>query len=278
MKDKEVAFSEKDLAYLRKQSIYIGTPCYGGVTSAFYTQALARLSKIAGAYEINTGLQTIANESLITRARNTIVADFMQSNFTHLLFIDSDIQFDPMDVFRLILHRKEEDIVAGAYPLKTINWNGARNAKTIDEIKDGVSTYVINLRPDEVDGSETIKVNLYDGLLPVYDAGTGFMLIPRKVLEKMIEAYGEEVSYYSNEAHVDAKTGNLEKTKRKMYALFDTSIDVETEVYLSEDYTFCRRWQHLGGKVWVDPDITLNHIGMYIFQGSNFCKVPTNDS
>jgi len=244
------------------------------MTSAFYTQALARLSKIAGVYEINTGLQTIANESLITRARNSIVADFMESNFTHLLFIDSDIQFDPMDVFRLVLHRKEEDIVAAAYPLKTIHWHGARDAKTIEEMQEGVSTYVINLRPDEVNGKETISVNLYNGLLKVYDAGTGFMLIPRKVIERMIEEYGDEISYYSNESQIAAKTGELEKKKRKMYAFFDTSIDAETEAYLSEDYTFCRRWQHIGGEVWVDPEIVLNHIGMYIFQGHNFCKPP----
>jgi hypothetical protein len=228
-----------------------------------YTNAIATLFKICGAYGINIGLETIANESLITRARNNMVMDFIESEYTHLFFIDADIDFDPLDVFRCIL--RKEDVVAGAYPMKSINWQSMLNAKTPEEARDKSVSYVINLKP----GTKENEIQMVNGMLEVYDSGTGFLCITRNAIDKLIEAYGEEISYTDDAVTLNAE-GMHVKTKRTLYALFDTSIDIDTNRYLSEDYTFSRRWQKIGGKIWVDPNIILTHIGTHMYRGFNF--------
>jgi hypothetical protein len=268
-------FSEKDLAYLQKQKIYIATPCYGGMTSAFYTQGIASLFQIAAAYGIHLAYETIVNESLITRARNNIVSDFLSlKDYTHLVFIDADIQFQALDVFRLILHRKKDAVVAGAYPMKAINWTAVSGQNTIEDMLEAASTYAINLPPEKTNGKETISVELEGDLLEVLDAGTGFMAIPRGVLENMIEEYGDDISYTGDDTYIDKKTGLLTKKTKTFYALFDTSIELKTNRYLSEDYTFCRRLQDIGGKIYIDHKIILNHVGSYVYRGYQFCKTP----
>jgi hypothetical protein len=271
----EPLFTKEQLDYLQSISIFIGTPCYGGMTSSFYTQSMTQLFKIAGAYNINVGLETIANESLITRARNNILVDFLDSGFSHLFFIDADIEFNPMDVFRLALHKKE--VVSGAYPMKGLNWPNAVGATTAEEVAEKVIHYVINFHPDSLkentkDG--VINVQLVGGLLEVYDTGTGFLCITREAALKLIEAYGEEIKYTGDSQTV--RDGVAVKESKTFYALFDTSIDLETNRYLSEDYTFCRRWQHAGGQIWVDPNVLLNHIGMNVYRGYNFL-LPSKD-
>jgi hypothetical protein len=273
--EQEGHFSKKDLAYLRKQKIYIATPCYGGMTSSFYTQGMASLFQLAGAYGIPIAYQTIVNESLITRARNQIVSDFMTlEEYTHLVFIDADIQFQALDVFRLILHRKDKAVVAGAYPMKAINWNAVSEQTTLEKALEAASTYVVNLPSEQTKGKDVITVELEGDLLEVLDAGTGFMAIPRKVFEMMIEEYGDDISYTGDDTYVDSKTGVLRRENKTFYALFDTSIELKTNRYLSEDYTFCRRWQDIGGKIYIDHKIVLNHVGSYVYRGYQFCKTP----
>ena len=48
---------------------------------------------------------------------------------------------------------------------------------------------------------------------------------------------------------------------------FDTIQDPEDNRYLSEDYTFCRRLQKIGGEIWIDLSTKLNHVGSYTFEG-----------
>lgn len=273
-KEQEGLFNDKDLAYLKKQKIYIATPCYGGMTAAFYTQGIASVFQIAGAYGFSIAYQTIVNESLITRARNQIVSDFLSTDYTYLVFIDADIQFNSLDVFRLILHRKKDAVVAGAYPMKAINWRAVNEEKSLEARLEAASTYAINLPPEKTKGKKNISVELEGDLLEVLDAGTGFMAIHREVLEKMIEEYADDISYTGDDTYVDGKTGELKRSEKTFYALFDTSIELKTNRYLSEDYTFCRRWQDIGGKIYIDHKIVLNHVGSYVYRGYQFCKTP----
>ena len=263
-------FSKEELAYLRSTHTLIATPCYGEMCSSHYMRSMVLLFEMAKEYDIPIALQTIGNESLITRARNQMVFNFMERDYlTHLMFIDADISFTPSDVFKLILHKK--DLVAAAYPMKGIAWDRVIGAKTVEEARQSSLDYVINLPPeiaqsDEVKKKGSIDVKLYNGLLEVYDAGTGFMLISRFTIQALIDNYGDEVSYTA-----DQKTrlddGTIERSTNKLHALFDTSIDLKTDRYLSEDYTFCRRWQSIGGKMWIDPAVILTHHGSYSYQG-----------
>ena len=101
--------------------IFIGTPCYGGMITADYFKSVLQLTALAATKKIELQFGTIGNESLITRARNTLVQLFMdESQYTHLLFINADIAFNPESVFRML--DLDEDVVTGVYPRKTIDW------------------------------------------------------------------------------------------------------------------------------------------------------------
>ena len=100
--------------------IFIGTPCYGGMITADYFKSCMQLVALAASKKIELQFGTIGNESLITRARNTLVQLFMDGDYTHLLFIDSDIAFNPEVVIRMLEYNK--DVVTGIYPRKTIDW------------------------------------------------------------------------------------------------------------------------------------------------------------
>lgn len=265
---KEVKFTDEELEYLRSIRIYIATPAYGEQVSVYYARSLARVFAIASAQQIPVTYSAIGNESLVTRARNEMVGSFMESDSTHLMFIDADISFDPMDVFTLALHKR--DLVAAAYPTKGLAFERGLNISDEAELRKAVINYVINFNPEQTKKAKKsngmLDVKLYDGLLEVYDAGTGFMMISRGVFERMIEAYGEDISYLADSTTID-NDGRLIRSQCTRHAFFDTSIDVNTNRYLSEDYTFCRRWQNINGTVWIDPQIILNHHGTFTYRG-----------
>jgi hypothetical protein len=193
------------------------------------------------------------------------------------MFIDADIQFEADHVIRLIVHNK--DIVTGAYPMKLINYNNIENkALPVTTLVKLTTEYAINPKFSEEDAErarnsdqpERITLQVKNGLIEVLDAGTGFMLIKRGVLEQMIKAF-PEIKYVRDMTSLNAD-GSIDRTTDTQYALFDGSIDEESRRYLSEDYTFCRRWQKIGGRIWTDPEIVLNHVGTHVFRGRNLIE------
>lgn len=247
--------------YLSRQYPMIATPCYGGLVNEPYLRGITGL--VANGIPINMGINmaTVINESLVTRARNELVKFFMMTDCTHLFFIDADIVFKSEDVFRLLLH--DQDVVVGAYPLKRVAWENIDTTETKDvkRIQRMATEYVVNIKFQTEEQLRTGNVPVVDGLVELHDAGTGFMCIKRHVIEKMIEAY-PECHYQKEPKHV-----TMQGDDGKRWALFDTMID-EDNRYLSEDYTFCRRWQRMGGKIWLDPIIELSHVGTFTYPGS----------
>ena len=243
---------------LKKMSLFIATPCYGGLVTDQYFLSMFKLSQALMQNGINFRITTLRNESLVTRARNILTAMFMDDEAaTHMLFIDADIEFDPESVLRMLAMNK--NVVAAAYPKKTVDWNGVSRAverKESDPATFGAE-YAINLK--FVD-KETKKVNSKDGAVEVLDASTGFFMIKKEVIKTMFEAY--PALHYKNDSSIDPKFNKY------CYSLFDTVHDPRDNRYLSEDYTFCRRWQALGGSIWVDPNTKLNHVGSFTFQGN----------
>ena len=219
---------------------FIATPCYGGQVTSEYLQSIVYFSRLATEINLKFQLFTSKNESLVTRARNRAVASFLKTDATHLVFIDSDIGFNPFDVFRMLLH--DVEVVCASYPMKGIDWEFMLNKTftSVEEIKDASIQHVINSL-----GEADPKT----GLLTVKDAGTGFMFIKRSVIESMIEAHPEWSHDMSN--------------NETWSAVFDC--EIEDGQYLSEDYTFCRRWQRMGGTVWLDPEVNLTHTGSFTF-------------
>lgn len=258
---------EVPVGYLRQQHVFIATPCYGGQIGEPYFRSMMRLCILFNKYEIPYTVSTLANESLVTRGRNTLVSFFMENpKLTHLMFIDADIEFNPEDILRMVAYNKP--IVVGAYPKKAVNWqsiiDAARNEEyeeTAGTIEGHSSNYVVNFEfnTDE-DGNRLPQVQVVDNLIKLKDAGTGFMLIQKDVIQQMFDNH-PELKYNS-----DINVGK--QYDPYMYALFDTMIDPVSRRYLSEDYTFCRLWQMMGGDVFLDPRTGLNHVGHYTFKGN----------
>ena len=253
-----------DLAKMRENKFFIATPCYGGALTEPYFRSVIKLMTFFNGHKIPLAFGTIANESLVPRARNVLLAYFLNSDYTHLMFIDADIEFQVDDILKLWMHDK--DVAVGAYPKKGVNWSHIKEAILMDPSKQHSaqqigalgSDYAINFQFID---KEKKQVGVENGLIKLHDAGTGFMMIKREAILKLIKQYPE--MKYNN----DVQMGGVD-LKDNFYALFDTMIDPVDKRYLSEDYTFCRRWQGMKGDIWLDPSISLNHYGSFCFQGN----------
>lgn len=250
---------------LQKKKLFVATPMYGGQCAGMYTKSTNDLAMACTKYGIDVRFYYLFNESLITRARNYCVDEFLRSDCTHLMFIDSDIGFGFKDVFTL-LHLCEPDtgfdVVTGPYPKKTISWEKVKSA--VDkgygatnpfELEHFVGDYVFN----PADGITEFRV---DEPVKVREAGTGFMMIHREAFNKYEKAY-PELRYLPDHARTEHFDGTREIT-----AYFDCIIDPKTRRYLSEDYMFCHNATNIGLNVYMCPWIQLKHVGSYIFGGS----------
>lgn len=246
-----------NLDFLREQNIFFATPCYGGVVTDQYFLSMFKMSQVLMQHGIRFRITTLRNESLITRARNILTAMFLEdTSSTHLMFIDADIEFEPDSIIRMLA--MDKDIIAAAYPKKTVNWDNVRKAAERGEpnLASYGADYAINLKVEP----GTNRVRTHMGAVEVLDASTGFFLVKRSVIERMVAHYPE--LHYKNDSSIDPKFNPF------CYALWDTMIDPVDSRYLSEDYTFCRRYQMMGGEIWVDPNTKLNHVGSFTFEGN----------
>lgn len=216
-----------DIDYLRTTKIHCAVPCYSGMVTENTFMSFIKFSNAARQLGLDWSIETTTNESLVSRARNTMVANFLaQPEKTHLMFIDSDIGWEPWHL--LVLANRQVDVISGLYSLKTlpVRW-------------------VVNVLENAEQGP--------DGLVEVGRAGSGFMLIKRDVFTKLDQH--PEVKPYANDIGLDPAVDKHLRT------YFDTS--VRNNRYYSEDWTFCENWRQLGGKVWVDTRVLLTHKGSF---------------
>lgn len=244
-----------DISKLRGKKVMLATPMYGGMGNSMFFSSVLQLQDVM----IRNGMHMhhcfMANESLIDRARNGLVHEYLtRSDAEYLLFVDADIQFRPEDVLAMMSFDKE--LICGPYPKKHINWpvvieaikNGVENIEILNKL---VGEYVFT----PLDGDTKMEK-----IIRVSEAGTGMMLIHRSVFDKMKEAFPENY-YISDDSRILETEG-----KREMHAYFRTAI-VDNR-YLSEDYYFCHKWREIGGDVWLFPWSQCTHYGTYGFQGS----------
>ena len=219
--------------FLRTTRVHIAMPCYGGMLTESTFMSFIKWANTARQLGIDWTLETMVNESLISRARNTLTAKFLDMpTATHLFFVDADIGWEPWHL--LVLLNRDVDVIGGLYPMKTmpIKW-------------------VVN----GFDGAETGP----DGLQEVSKAGTGFLLMKKHVFEKLNKH--PAVKQYKNDIGLDPRYDQHLKT------YFDTA--VRQNRYYSEDWTFCENWRDLGGKIYVDKRVLLRHSGSYVFCTEN---------
>lgn len=250
---------------LRKRKIFVATPMYGGQCHGLYTKACLDLSGMASKIGVEMKFFYLFNESLITRARNYLADEFLRSDYTHLMFIDSDIHFNPNDVFALAAiadPNSDRDIVCGPYPKKCIAWErivAAVKAGMADEnpafLEQLVGDFVFNPVGDKNQIAIGEPVEVLEG-------GTGFMMIQRRAFEKWDEKYPEFLYTpdHNRSEHFDGG--------RRIMCYFDTVIEKVHNRYLSEDYMFCQWSRNIDLKIFMCPWMQIGHQGAYNFNGN----------
>jgi hypothetical protein len=215
--------------FLRTTKVHISMPCYGGMLTESTFMSFIKWANTARQLGIDWTLETMVNESLISRARNTLTAKFLDMpEATHLMFIDADIGWEPWHL--LVLLNRNVDVIGGLYPMKTL------------PVK-----WVVNGFEGAEEGTE--------GLQEVSKAGTGFLLMKKAVFTTC--AAHPAVKQYKNDIGLDARFDQHLKT------FFDTA--VRQNRYYSEDWTFCENFRDMGGRIWVDKRVLLRHSGSYVF-------------
>ena len=229
-----------NLDYLRTTRVHICMPCYGGMLTEQTFMSFVKWGNTARQLGIDWTVETMTNESLISRARNTLTAKFLHTEgSTHLMFIDADIGWEPWHL--LLLLDRQKDVIGGLYPMKSmpIKW-------------------CVNGIPGREEGSAEDP-----NLVEVSKTGTGFLLIKREVFEKL---NGHPATKpFANDIGLPPELNPHMKT------YFDTA--VREGRYYSEDWTFCENWRDLGGEVWVDKRILLRHTGTYVFDAASQDKL-----
>lgn len=246
--------TQDDFDYLKQVQLFIGFPCYGN-SCAMQTMVsfMELVDVLIYQYQIVITIVPLGNESLVTRARNRLTHKFLQSDFTHFMFIDSDIEFSPLDIARMLLTKKK--IVGGAYSMKEIHWANVKKViqmnPNIDpkELELAAAKLTVNYSPTAMNQAQRI-----DEPIEVMNCATGFLLIQRGVFETLIanDAIERTVCLYE---------------KAEVYKFWVTGPDKDN-IELSEDFHFCKIARDNGYEIFILPDVVLNHIGSYSFKAS----------
>ena len=235
----------------QKFGLYIATPVYSEDVKVAYMDSILNLSTELQKAGIPSIRQHIMHTSLITKARNECISNWMNNTkLDYFLFIDADISFNALDVIKLMNYDKP--LVAGTYAKKHLRWEEIQRCLYNDvpesskELLQKTSEYTIY---DTGENKQCLKT----GLLEVERVGTGFMMIKRDLIKKLSKKY-KKLMY--------------EENGKKGYGLFESYI-INKE-HLSEDYAFCERVKSIGEKVYIDPTINLIHHGGNINFYSNY--------
>ena len=247
-----------DPSELRQIFPVIVTPSHDGKVFLNYLTSMLNFTVQAERAGMRLQVLTHQGESLVTRARNNCVAQFLaNTEWTHLFWIDADIGFSAEAAFRLLL--SGYDIAAGVYPLKREDWpaGGVAAGTTQQQFEAAFTRYTVNAKAEE--GATQIELEVQpDGFMKMTEAPTGFMAIRRGVFERLMAAY-PELQY------VPDSIGEADRGLH--YRFFDVMVDPVTRRYLSEDYGFCRLWSGLGESIYIDANSNLTHQGAKLYRG-----------
>ena len=232
--------------------LFISTPCYDAMVSMQYTISLLNLSNLLNKNNIEFVIDFIGNESLIPRARNKSLNNFIKSNFTHILFIDADLEFSAEAVLDLLKFNK--DVVSCVYPKKGINFQkliySIMNDKSNESLDSRGLDFAYNILHDKNN-----KIIKNKDFIKARHTSTGFMMIKREIINKLC----------NNNKDLLIKSDELSKKDEEYYGLFCCMI--KDKYYLSEDYYFSRLWQECGGEIWADLASPLTHFGNRAYKG-----------
>lgn len=237
--------------------LFVATPMYGGQCSGYYVQSFVQLREVCALQRVTFTFSFAFNESLIQRARNNLVHQFLKTDHTHLVFIDADMRFDANEVFRMLL--ADKDILCAVFPKKEINWEGvsraARAGVAPEQLKYHAGALVVNFLDNQPPGEVPI-----DQPLEIASAGTGIMLIHRRVFEGISGV----TTYASNVTDLGGQIAIGERIRE----YFPVYVDSASGELLSEGYAFCKLAREHGFKVWAAPWVRVGHHGAYLYEGA----------
>ena len=268
------------LEYVQHNSpkLYILTPCFGGICYVNYIKSMTMTMELFHQFNFPVQFEFCKSDSLITRARNNLLAKAMgDPKMTHMLFIDNDIMWNPMDILKMVI--TDKGIIGGIYPLKKYHWSRListdSSQNTIQEMLDirNQSELQSFLSDEAMIQSRLLSYNVNylgknltidNNLTQVRHIPTGFMLLQRTTIESMQQAH-PELKYMDDVGYLTENENNF------AYALFDCG--VRDGHYFSEDWMFCERWIYLQGEIWADVSICLTHTGIEDYKGSFFASL-----
>jgi hypothetical protein len=227
-------------------TVFIATPMHGGMAAGIYTASMVQLPVVFLRNRVDSFYAFTSTESLVPNARNVLTHQFLESKATHLMWIDSDIGFNAMDIVSMLI--ADRDIVCGIYPKKEVDW--ARVAQAVEagvppeELSNHAGSFAVKLLDDSADRVAADP----DGLLEIAGGGTGFMLIKRGVFDTLSEFVPE----YAPD-------------QRPIKEYYATTTDPESGRLITEDYHFCKLARSHGFKIYAAPWARLGHAGTYVF-------------
>lgn len=270
-------FEQKVREYIRmnKPTLVILTPCFGSVCFVNYVNCLMATLQMCQSVQLPVRVEFCKNDSLVSRARNNLIAKAMtDTSATHFLFIDNDITWDPVDILKLIL--SDRPLIGGIYPLKHYNWDKLVKDEGNPYNTNVIQSWITKKNNSQLKGMisnenmvqhNLLKYNINylesyltieNNIAKVKHLATGFMMIQRGLLDKMMKAFPS--TKYTDDV------GFLQPHENKYaYALFDCG--VEEGHYFSEDWLFCSRWSKMGGSIYADVSINLTHTGIEDYKG-----------
>lgn len=278
-------FMARVVEYNKKNNpfLVIMTPCYGSVCYVNFVYCLMNTLNLFRELNMQVTVEFCKNDSLVSRARNNLVAKAMSNpKTTHMIFIDNDITWEPIDILKLML--SDKSLVGGVYPIKRYDWSKivpaantpTENTNMIQAMLDRKNKSQLKGIISDVDMVQhnLLKYNINflnnvlsidNNLTKVRHLATGFMMIKRNTIEQMAIAY-PTTKYTDDVGFLQGKDEN-----KYAYALFDCG--VEDDHYYSEDWLFCHRWSKMGGNIYIDVSINLKHTGLEDFNGSFIASV-----
>jgi hypothetical protein len=270
--DEVMLFEQKVKNYILQNNpkLYILTPCFGSICYVNYVNSLMNTKELFNKLNFPLQIEFCKGDSLVSRARNNLIAKAMTDpKTTHMMFIDNDIMWNPLDVLKLILDDKP--LIGGVYPLKHYSfenlakdpliiqsWIDKKNNSQLKDFmtdQDIIEYKLVHYNINYLSNT----LNIENNLAKVKHLATGFMMIQRGLIEKMAKAFPS--TKYIDDVHFLQPHEN-----NWAYGLFDTGC--EEGHYYSEDWLFCSRWSKMGGDVYINVSINLGHFGNAEYRGS----------
>jgi hypothetical protein len=221
----------------KQRHAWIAVPSYTGTVHIPTMRSILSDALIMKDKGIAFTIEDEIGSALIGNSRGLMVARFLASTATDLIFIDWDVLWEAGTLVKLMRH--PVDCVAAIYPQRADPEN-----------------YSVSWITDR----KELRADAKTGLLEAAGVPTGCVRMSRTMLEKMVSCY-PNTEFYCEEA-----------PNKKAWDLFG---DYRIGKYkLGEDYAFCRRWRDINGKIWIDPEIKMGHIGLKAFAGhlGNFLR------